>query len=44
MVYDGQPVVDHFKAVDERTLLGLMNGKGVRHQGRSYYFVLERED
>ena len=44
MVYDGQPVIDHFKAVDERTLLGLMNGKGVRHEGRSYYFVLERED
>lgn len=43
MVYDGQPVIDHFKAVDERTLLGVMNGKGVRHAGRHYYFVLERE-
>lgn len=43
MVYDGQPVVDHFKAVDENTLLGVMNGKGVRHEGRHYFFVLERE-
>jgi hypothetical protein len=43
MVYDGQPVIDHFKAVDDDTLLGVMNGKGVRHEGRHYYFVLERE-
>jgi hypothetical protein len=43
MVYDGQPVVDHFKRVDDDTLLGIMNGKGVRHEGRHYYFVLERE-
>lgn len=47
MVYDGQPVIDHFKAVDAGTpphvLLGVMNGKGVRHEGRHYYFVLERE-
>ena len=44
MVYDGQPVIDHFKAVDDDTLLGVMNGRGVRHEGRHYYFVLERED
>lgn len=43
MVYDGQPVIDHFKAVDADTLLGVMNGKGVRHEGRHYYFVLRRE-
>ncbi len=43
MVYDGQPVIDHFKRVDHDTLLGVMNGKGVRHEGRHYYFVLERE-
>ena len=43
MVYDGQPVIDHFKRVDDDTLLGVMNGKGVRHEGRHYYFVLERE-
>jgi hypothetical protein len=43
MVYDGQPVIDHFKRVDDDTLLGVMNGKGVKHEGRHYYFVLERE-
>ena len=43
MVYDGQPVVDHFKAVDDDMLLGVMNGKGVLHEGRHYWFLLERE-
>lgn len=43
MVYDGQPVFDHFKAVDDDTLLGIMNGKGVLVGGRHYYFLLERE-
>lgn len=43
MVYDGQPVLDHFKRVDEHTLLGVMNGKGVLDDGRHYYFLLERE-
>jgi len=43
MVYDGQPIIDHFKALDERTLIGVMNGKGVTVKGRHYYFVLERE-
>jgi len=42
MVYDGQPVIDHFKAVEDDLLLGIMNGKGVRHEGRHYYFVLQR--
>lgn len=43
MVYDGQPVLDHFKRIDDGTLLGVMNGKGVLDDGRHYYFVLERE-
>jgi hypothetical protein len=43
MVYDGRPVLDHFKRVDEGTLLGVMNGKGVLDDGRHYYFVLERD-
>lgn len=43
MVYDGQPVLDHFKRVDDDTLLGVMNGKGVLDAGRHYYFVLERD-
>ncbi|GAA4800379.1 DUF4334 domain-containing protein [Streptomyces ziwulingensis] len=42
MVYDGQPVLDHFKAVDDRTLLGIMNGKGIRAEGPFFYFLLDR--
>lgn len=42
MVYDGQPVHDHFKTVDDDTVMGIMNGKGVRDNGRYYYFYLER--
>jgi len=43
MVYDGQPVLDHFKRVGEDTLLGIMNGRGVRDQGHYYYFRLDRD-
>lgn len=45
MVYDGMAVVDHFKRVDERTLMGVMNGKaGVVFAGdHLFYFGLERE-
>lgn len=46
MVYDGQPIFDHFKKVDEHTLLGVMNGKDgsvpLYHDGKPYYFLLER--
>lgn len=46
MVYDGQPVFDHFKKVDGSTLLGVMNGKEgsvpLYHEGKPYYFLLER--
>jgi hypothetical protein len=42
MVYDGQPVHDHFKTVDDDTVMGIMNGKGVQDNGRYYYFYLER--
>jgi hypothetical protein len=42
MVYDGQPVHDHFKKVDDNAVLGIMNGKGVLDNGRYYYFYLER--
>ncbi|WP_320781102.1 DUF4334 domain-containing protein [Streptomyces sp. CRN 30] len=41
MVYDGRPVFDHFKAVDDHTLMGVMNGKGFG-DGPFYYFFLER--
>ncbi|MFX0592251.1 DUF4334 domain-containing protein [Melissospora conviva] len=42
MVYDGQPVFDHFKRVDEKTLMGIMNGKKFPVDGPFFYFLLER--
>jgi hypothetical protein len=42
MVYDGQPVHDHFKRIDDDAVMGIMNGKGVLDNGRYYYFYLER--
>ena len=45
MVYDGMAVFDHFKRVDDDTLMGVMNGKPglVLAEGRHFYFGLERE-
>jgi hypothetical protein len=46
MVYDGMPVFDHFKRVDDRTLMGIMNGKAAHVRdaaGQHFYFGLERE-
>lgn len=45
MVYDKQPVFDHFKKVDDTTLMGIMNGKLASAFGIEdlYYFWLERE-
>lgn len=43
MVYDGRPVLDHFKRLGAGVLLGVMNGKGVVDGGRHYYFVLDKE-
>ncbi|MYX72412.1 MULTISPECIES: DUF4334 domain-containing protein [unclassified Streptomyces] len=42
MVYDGRPVLDHFKRVDGSTLMGIMNVKGVPTEGPFFYFFLER--
>src|SRR3982074_152127 len=42
MVYDGQPVHDHFKKIDDDAVVGIMNGSPVPDNGRSYYFFLER--
>jgi hypothetical protein len=42
MVYDGAPVHDHFKKIDDDAVMGIMNGKGVLDGGRYYYFFLER--
>ncbi len=44
MIYDGQPVIDHFKRVDDRTLMGIMNGKTSLVRDRHFYFFLVRED
>lgn len=46
MVYDRLPVLDHFKRVDDATLMGIMNGKLEAAFGVSdlYYFWLERDD
>jgi hypothetical protein len=45
MVYDGMPILDHFKKVDDDTLIGVMNGKGrlVFDNGEHYWFGLERD-
>lgn len=45
MVYDGMPVFDHFKKVDDNTVIGVMNGKGglVFDDGEHYWFGLERD-
>jgi hypothetical protein len=46
MVYDGMAVFDHFKKVDDHTLMGIMNGTAphvLDPQGQHYYFGLERE-
>ena len=47
MIYDGQPIYDHFRKVDDNTILGIMNGKkalgkDVVSNGKYYYFYLER--
>ncbi|NLG21274.1 MAG: DUF4334 domain-containing protein [Actinomycetales bacterium] len=46
MVYDGMAVLDHFKRVDDATLLGVMNGRPdlvLAPDGHRFYFGLERE-
>ena len=43
MVYDGQPVIDHFKKVDDTHVMGIMNGKTSLVRDRHFYFYLERE-
>ena len=45
MVYDAMAVFDHFKIVDDDTVMGIMNGKlePVFGTADPYYFWLERE-
>lgn len=40
MVYDRLPVTDHFRRIDERRLLGLMEMPGME---RPFFFMLEHE-
>ncbi|MFQ6330575.1 DUF4334 domain-containing protein [Nocardia sp. CWNU-33] len=40
MIYDHLPIIDHFRRVDERTLLGVMDLRGMTEP---YFFVLRRE-
>lgn len=40
MIYDGQPVIDHFAGVDGNTVMGVMTGKKLREP--YFYFYLER--
>ena len=42
MVYDGQPIHDHFKRIDDDAVMGIMNGKAGVVDGRYGYFYLER--
>lgn len=42
MVYDGQPLHDHFKRIDDDTVMGIMNGKHAMRTGSYGYFYLER--
>lgn len=46
MIYDGLPVLDHFKMVDGDTLFGIMNGKGdvFDKEGWPLYFILDRSE
>jgi hypothetical protein len=42
MVYDGRPVHDHFKVVDDNAVMGIMNGKVALDGDKYLYFYLER--
>lgn len=41
MIYDALPINDVFRKVDENTVLGVMDLKGVK---QPFFFVLQRED
>ncbi|WP_203581604.1 alcohol dehydrogenase catalytic domain-containing protein [Microbacterium hibisci] len=42
MVYDGQPIIDHFVRLGPDAVLGVMTGPGTDDRGRPFHFVLER--
>jgi len=37
MVYDGAPIHDHFKVIDQRSVMGIMNGKHALRTGKYGY-------
>ena len=39
MIYDEMPISDHFRAIDDDTILGAMDMRGVP---QTYFFVLRR--
>lgn len=43
LIYDDQPILDHFKRVDETTVLGVMNRTIDRETDTWLYFWLDRE-
>ncbi|SDB92829.1 DUF4334 domain-containing protein [Acinetobacter boissieri] len=50
MVYDGKPFFDHFRKIDDNTLMGIMSGKPIEGapesimQGKYSFFYLEKVD
>lgn len=41
MIYDAQPVIDHFRKVDENMVVGAMDTRFMAEAG-TYYFYLTR--
>lgn len=41
MIYDQLPIYDHFRRVDDNTVLGAMDARG---DTKTFFFVLRRED
>jgi hypothetical protein len=41
MIYDDQPIVDHFRRVDDRGIMGAMT---IQRDDRIYFFELEKVD
>jgi Domain of unknown function (DUF4334) len=40
LIYDRQPIVDHFRRIDDNRVLGLMEMRGME---RPFFFLLSRE-
>jgi hypothetical protein len=41
MVYDGRPIHDHFKKVDDNAVIAITNGKAALEKFRYMYFYLQ---